>query len=504
MAFSTIGVAKQKGGSVGASSLHNGRERETPNADPERSHLNRVLIGDDRSAQTRVREIIDEHGGKPRRDSVEAVELLLSASHEYFEGRDGEIDEGRLERWVERSVRFLADRGNCGICAKAVLHLDERTPHIHAHMVPVTEDGRLSATHFLDGRKKMKELHTRYNTYVKDLGLERGREGSRATHQRVKQFYRSIKVNPELKIDPERIPDPARLKMLTAEGARQYKLEVLNHVLDQLKEPIRILQDQAKLTKDEHAHRVEADKRADAAERLAAERIEAAERGVQEKIAEGLRGAEDRFNNLHRSAMSLLEENKEIRSDRNDLLRQRNELQQKLLKEGTEKLEYMLQARDLGERLTDIPMPEVMSHLDYEGERHGHAYIYRGEENVIAMRIEQQKAYDSHNQLICRNSVDLVVHMREFNEGVQGFSKDEAIEWLRDEFGDRRAAGAALVNREQEVLEIFERRREEHERTRPGQERDDSWRSMGRDDGFERTQQEDLSHERDGGYSFDR
>jgi hypothetical protein len=92
MAFGTIGVSKQKGGSVGSSGRHNDRDRDTPNADPERTHLNRVLVGDGRPVRERVDEIINEHGGKPRRDSVEAVELLLSASHEYFVGPDGEID----------------------------------------------------------------------------------------------------------------------------------------------------------------------------------------------------------------------------------------------------------------------------------------------------------------------------------------------------------------------------------------------------------------------------
>jgi hypothetical protein len=460
-----------------------------------------VLIGDDRSASERVREIIDEHGGKPRRDSVEAVELLLSASHEFFD-RNGEISQEAVDRFCEQAEKFLSDRGVCGICAKAVLHMDERTPHIHAHMVPITEDGRLSATHFLDGRKKMKALHTRYNDYMKELGLERGREGSRATHQRVKQFYASVTKEAELVIDPEKIPEPSRIRVLTADGARQYKLEVLREVLEQLKEPIQILKDQALLTKDEHAHRVEADKRADAAEARAAERVAGVERMKQEKIAEVERAAEERFNNLHRSATEIIEENRELRHDRNDLLLQRNDLHQKLLKESDKKLEYMVQARSLGERLTDIPMPEVMQHLGYPGEQHGQTHIYRGAQNIVAMRIEEQKALDSNNQMICRNSVDLVVHMREINEGVEGFSKDEAVEWLRDEFGDQRAAGAALVNREHEVLDMFERRREERERTRPGQEREDPWRSMGRDNIGERTQHEDASHDR--GYSFDR
>jgi hypothetical protein len=112
-------------------------------------------------------------------------------------------------------------------------------------MVPITEAGRPSATHFLDGPKKMQALHTRQAEYMKELALERGRLGSRATHQRVKPFYASVDREPELKIEPDWIPDPGRLKVLTADGVRAYRLEVLKHVWEQIKEPIQILQDQS-------------------------------------------------------------------------------------------------------------------------------------------------------------------------------------------------------------------------------------------------------------------
>lgn len=56
--------------------------------------------------------------------------------------------------------------------------------------------------------------------------------------------------------------------------------------------------------------------------------------------------------------------------------------------------------------------------------------------------------------------------MRRHNEGVEGFTHTHALEWLRDEFGDRRAGGAAVAHREQAVLEVFDRRREERERVR--------------------------------------
>lgn len=466
MAFCTIGVSKQKGGNVGSASRHNDRERDVPNADPERTPLNRVLIGDDRNARERVREIIEEHGGKPRRDSVEAVELLLSASHEYFVGPDGEIDPERLERWVEQEMKFLRDRRNCGICAKAVLHLDERTPHIHAHMVPITEKGRLSATHFLDGPKKMQELHTSHAGYMKELGLERGRLGSRATHQRVKQFYASVDREPELKIDPDRIPDPGRLKVLTADGARAYKLEVLSHVLEQIKEPIQILQDQSQLTRDERAHRVEADKRAAEAERQAQERIEAAEREAEERVAAVRREEAERFENLRRSALQLLEEHKELHREKEALRKEHTKLQESMREMTREKLDFQMQAKQYSDRLTDIPMHEVMERLGYEGERQGEALVYRTDGGQVAMLVEKQKAFDHHKELICKNSLALVVHMRKENEGIKGFDQNHALEWLRSEFGEKRAHGAAMVHSEHALLGIFERGREERERTR--------------------------------------
>jgi hypothetical protein len=489
MAFCTIGVSKQKGGNVGSSSRHNDRRRDTPNADPERTPLNRVLVGDDRNARYRVREIIDEHGGKPRRDSVEAVELLLSASHEYFVGRDGEIDPERLERWVEQARKFLGDRRNLGICAKAVLHLDERTPHIHAHMVPITEDGRLSASHFLDGPKKVAELHTRHAGYMQELGLERGREGSRATHQRVKQFYASVDREPELKIEPDRIPDPGRLKVLTAEGARAYKLEVLSHVLEQIKEPIRILQDQSQLTRDERAHRVEADKRADEAERQAAERIEAAEREAQEKIAAVRREEAERFENLRRSALQLLEEHKELYREKEALRKEHEKLRESMTAMTREKLDFQMLAKQYSDRLTDIPMEEAMQRLGYEGERHGETLVYRADGGQVAMLIEKQRAFDQQKELICKNSLDLVVHMRRENEGMKSFDRNHALAWLQDEFGDKRAHGAYLANREQSALEFFGRRNEEREKTRSlvREHSDDPWRGpQGRADDRDR------------------
>jgi hypothetical protein len=112
MAFAIARMAKQKGRSVGSSSLHNGRGRETPNADPSREKDNRVLLGDDRPVQERVREIIHEHGGKPRSDSVEAVEILVTASPEWWRDDHDEIDLKKVDQFSERTRVFLSKREN--------------------------------------------------------------------------------------------------------------------------------------------------------------------------------------------------------------------------------------------------------------------------------------------------------------------------------------------------------------------------------------------------------
>lgn len=332
---------------------------------------------------------------------------------------------------------------------------------------------------------------------MKELGLERGREGSRATHQRVKQFYASVDREPELRIEPDRIPDPGRLKLLTAEGARAYKLEVLGRVLEQIKEPVRILQDQASLTRDERAHRVEAEKRAAEAERLAAERVAEAERETEERVAAVRREEAGRFENLRRSALQLLEENRELHRGKEALHAERDQLQESLREMTREKLDFQVLAKDYGDRLTDVPMEEVMQRLGHEGERHNGVLVYRGGQNEVAVLIHQQKAYDRQRELICKNSLDLVVHMRRENEGLEGFDRNDALAWLQDEFGEKRAHGAYLANREQSALEFFGRRNEERERTRAlvHERPDDPWRGpQGRAEDHDRG-----SHGRGGG-----
>jgi hypothetical protein len=266
MAFAILRITKQKGGSVGASGHHNGRTRDTPNADPEREALNRLLAGEDRDLREIVSEIIEERGGKPRHDSVEAVEYLLTASPEYFMESDPQELQVKVDRFCERALAFLRDQRVGGTIAKVTLHLDERTPHIHAHVVPYDPEGKLNAKHFFGTRAKLRELQNVYHEYMAPLGLERGVVGSRATHQEVKKFYAAITRDPEFKVDRSRLPDPPKM-MLTKEARDAYKESLVQAITQQLEDDFKTIAHQAMLTRDERNKRIEMERRAEVAEK---------------------------------------------------------------------------------------------------------------------------------------------------------------------------------------------------------------------------------------------
>jgi hypothetical protein len=152
MAYAIARIGKLKGASVGASDRHVERLRNTPNADRTKQAENVHLIGDG----TPLRELVDQriqgHGGRPRRDSVECVELLLEASPEYFTEGRAEVNPERVPPFVEKAVEFLHERYGEN-CVKAVLHMDETTPHVQAFVVPIDERGKLNCTRFFGTRE---------------------------------------------------------------------------------------------------------------------------------------------------------------------------------------------------------------------------------------------------------------------------------------------------------------------------------------------------------------
>ncbi len=133
-----------------------------------------------------------------RKNAVVAIEHLLTASPEFFEADLYHARQQTLDAWCETQIDFLKKLHGEENILCAYLHLDEKTPHIEAFVLPVDRQGKLNCRSFLGGAKKLSELQTNYAKQNAKFGLRRGASGSNAEHQKVKQFYEAINQKSEI------------------------------------------------------------------------------------------------------------------------------------------------------------------------------------------------------------------------------------------------------------------------------------------------------------------
>lgn len=109
--------------------------------DPNRSHLNEVLIG----PGTQQDALDQLYGSGVKRPTAQAeapfVQMVLSASPSFFrtEGKGpGEWDQKKLREWKEETLKWLRKEYGRDLIHVS-LHLDEDTPHMHVLIVPTYE-----------------------------------------------------------------------------------------------------------------------------------------------------------------------------------------------------------------------------------------------------------------------------------------------------------------------------------------------------------------------------
>ena len=153
--YAILRFAKYKGPEIGHIEAHNERTKEkyasNPDVDTSRSHLNFHLVQPERKYRAEAERQIAEAGCRTRKDSVRVVEVLVTASPEFFKGKKP----AEVRAFFEEAVRFLEKHQSKETIISAVVHMDEKTPHMHLSFVPLTADRRLSAKDILGNRKKL-------------------------------------------------------------------------------------------------------------------------------------------------------------------------------------------------------------------------------------------------------------------------------------------------------------------------------------------------------------
>lgn len=122
-----------------------------------------------------------------RKDAIRAMDVFCGASPEFF------ASGGSIRDFEAIALKWAGDTFGVDNVVMAVTHEDELTPHVQMLVTPITPGGRLAASHWLDGPKKLEGLQDTFAAAMQPLGLERGIRGSTAKHEDVKRWYSQLK-----------------------------------------------------------------------------------------------------------------------------------------------------------------------------------------------------------------------------------------------------------------------------------------------------------------------
>lgn len=181
--YAVVHMMKIKSGAVGGIQSHNNREHEpktNPDVDMSRSEDNYDLVPCDnykRSIKEKLSNLV-ESSRAVRKDAVVVCNFIVTSDNETMNA----LGADRQREFFQDSVKWFSDRYGADRVLNATVHMDETTPHLHIGVMPITQDGRLSAKAIFT-KTEMKAIQTEFARDVGEkYGLERGVEGSERTH----------------------------------------------------------------------------------------------------------------------------------------------------------------------------------------------------------------------------------------------------------------------------------------------------------------------------------
>ena len=200
MPYAILRFQKRKAGSVAACERHNERKKEAyksnPDIDMERSRENYHLVAPPRyTYKKEINRMTGTAGCRVRRDSVMLVETLITTSPEFMNS----LPPAEQRAYFAAALDFVSGRVGKQNIISAVVHMDEKTPHMHLSFVPLTKDGRLSAKDIVGNKKKLTWWQDQFWKHMvrRWPDLERGESASETgrTHIPPRLFKEAAHLN---------------------------------------------------------------------------------------------------------------------------------------------------------------------------------------------------------------------------------------------------------------------------------------------------------------------
>lgn len=277
MSYGIVRVQKFTAGSVKGIEIHDKREKEKSNTNPDidysKSQDNYDLHDSNKSFQQAIKERISQLELKRavRKDAVVMAQVLVTSDGLFFENLDKLTQEGYADathrayasgmpftqslinsevtdyskEFFKDAYMFLSERYGADNVVSATVHLDEKTPHMHFNFVPVTADGRLSAKDVLSKKNLIEQQTAFYEQVGKKYGLLRGEpkeNGKERKHLETAEYKAKTQqlddINKKIVEAQNRLDKVEKAVTDTTErrNALEGKIEVLEATVEQLED----------------------------------------------------------------------------------------------------------------------------------------------------------------------------------------------------------------------------------------------------------------------------
>ena len=185
MPYAILRFEKRKGGPASALEKHHERKKSqyasNPDIDTQKSAENYHLIEPQHKyygeIQLRIVQAQRENPKcKVRKDSVKFIDTIVTASPEFL----ATLSPEGTRQYFEHALDFLKEEIGAANIFSAVVHMDERNPHMHLCFVPLTKDKRLSAKEVMGDRNKLIEWQDKFHDHMAEQfpELERGQSAA--------------------------------------------------------------------------------------------------------------------------------------------------------------------------------------------------------------------------------------------------------------------------------------------------------------------------------------
>lgn len=229
MRYAVLHIQKFSAGALRGIQSHIEREKESksnPDIDHDKTTLNYDFVsGTQLNAKVnRCIKALDLKK-KIRKDAICCVGIVISGSHNHMTNMSDE----QQRAYFLQAKNWLENRYGSTNLVYAVVHNDEKTPHMHVGIVPV-KDGRLSAK-ALFTRTELRSLQTDFAAEVgARFGLQRGQEGSDKAYLAMSRYKveTALTTAQKIKSQADRLDTEVKKRANELLNAKNIELEITN------------------------------------------------------------------------------------------------------------------------------------------------------------------------------------------------------------------------------------------------------------------------------------